>query len=53
MIDSSLDDIKYYLRPTYTPQQIEQLDRTEIWGRALDGSKYLSGVIGTCVTWLL
>ncbi|KAF2072126.1 hypothetical protein CYY_006571 [Polysphondylium violaceum] len=46
VIDSSLDDIKYLLNPTYTKQQIENLDKNSKYSRALDATQYLPGIIG-------
>ncbi|KAM9953028.1 hypothetical protein ACTFIR_008086 [Dictyostelium discoideum] len=46
VIDSSLDDIKYLLNPTFTNDQIKELDRNSKLSRALDDSKYLPGIVG-------
>ncbi|CAF1356010.1 unnamed protein product [Adineta steineri] len=46
IIDSSLDDIKYVLNPTYSKDQIEQLDKNEKMVRAYDGTLYLPGIVG-------
>ncbi|XP_070544244.1 ubiquitin carboxyl-terminal hydrolase 39-like isoform X2 [Ptychodera flava] len=46
VIDSSLDDIKYVLQPTFTKDNIRHLDKTEKLSRAYDGSTYLPGVVG-------
>nr|GMD99639.1 U4/U6.U5 tri-snRNP-associated protein 2-like [Ipomoea batatas] len=41
VIDSSLDDIRYVLNPRFSLKQVEQLDNSTQWSRALDGSDYL------------
>ncbi|EGC30071.1 hypothetical protein DICPUDRAFT_41968 [Dictyostelium purpureum] len=46
VIDSSLDDIKYLLNPTFTTEQIKELDKNTKNSKALDGSFYLPGIIG-------
>ncbi|CAF0812132.1 unnamed protein product [Adineta ricciae] len=46
IIDSSLDDIKYVLNPTYSNEQIENLDKNEKMVRAYDGTLYLPGIVG-------
>ncbi|KYQ92771.1 SAP DNA-binding domain-containing protein [Tieghemostelium lacteum] len=46
VIDSSLDDIKYLLNPTYSKEQIQKLDENSKYSRALDGTQYLSGMVG-------
>ncbi|CAF0905096.1 unnamed protein product [Didymodactylos carnosus] len=46
IIDSSLDDIKYVLDPTYKKEQIEQLDKNAKLVRAYDGTLYLPGIVG-------
>ncbi|KAN0031805.1 hypothetical protein ACTFIV_005672 [Dictyostelium citrinum] len=46
VIDSSLDDIKYLLNPTFTNEQIKELDSNTKLSRALDDSKYLPGIVG-------
>ncbi|XP_036318727.1 U4/U6.U5 tri-snRNP-associated protein 2 isoform X2 [Rhagoletis pomonella] len=47
IIDSSLDDIKYVLNPTFEPKDIRQLDRSEPkYSRTVDGTLYLPGVVG-------
>nr|GMD99612.1 U4/U6.U5 tri-snRNP-associated protein 2-like [Ipomoea batatas] len=46
VIDSSLDDIRYVLNPRFSLKQVEQLDNSTQWSRALDGSDYLPGTVG-------
>lgn len=46
IIDSSLADIKFVLNPTYTKEQIAQLDKNEKMIRAYDGTLYLPGIVG-------
>lgn len=47
IIDSSLDDIKYVLNPTFTKGEIQSLDK-EItkYSRTVDGTTYVPGIIG-------
>lgn len=44
--DSSLDDIKYVLNPTFTPEHIKNLDSSTKLSRAIDGSLYMPGIVG-------
>jgi U4/U6.U5 tri-snRNP-associated protein 2 len=46
VVDSSLDDIKYLLDPTFTPDQIANLDNNTAYSRCLDGTQYLPGIVG-------
>ncbi|KAG8224993.1 hypothetical protein J437_LFUL006004 [Ladona fulva] len=46
IIDSSLDDIKYVLNPTFTQEQIDALDVSDKLSRAIDGTMYLPGIVG-------
>lgn len=46
VIDSSLDDIKYVLNPTFTLEQIRNLDDNAKMSRAYDGTMYLPGIVG-------
>lgn len=46
VIDSSLDDIKYLLNPTFTPENISVLDRVDKVSRSCDGTLYRPGVVG-------
>ena len=44
--DSSLDDIKYVLNPTFTSEQIGSMDSSDKLSRAIDGTMYLPGIVG-------
>lgn len=44
--DSSLDDIKYVLNPTFTEEHIKNLDSSSKLSRAIDGSLYMPGIVG-------
>lgn len=44
--DTSLNDIKYVLKPTFTSKQISQLDITNNYCYDLNNKKYLPGFIG-------
>ncbi|XP_020825133.1 ubiquitin carboxyl-terminal hydrolase 39 isoform X2 [Phascolarctos cinereus] len=46
IIDSSLEDITYVLKPTFTKQQISNLDKQAKLSRAYDGTTYLPGIVG-------
>ncbi|KAJ8969416.1 hypothetical protein NQ317_016693 [Molorchus minor] len=46
IIDSSLDDIKYVLNPTFTEEHIKDLDKSTKLSRAIDGSLYTPGIVG-------
>ncbi|XP_015115712.1 U4/U6.U5 tri-snRNP-associated protein 2 [Diachasma alloeum] len=46
IVDSSLDDIKYVLNPTFSKTQIAQVDKTDKLSRAIDGSMYSPGIVG-------
>ncbi|KAF4523146.1 hypothetical protein B566_EDAN002401 [Ephemera danica] len=46
IIDSSLDDIKYVLNPTFDSELIKNLDTTNKLSRAIDGTLYLPGIVG-------
>ncbi|KAK3727510.1 hypothetical protein QZH41_018373, partial [Actinostola sp. cb2023] len=43
VIDSSLDDIKYVLNPTFTKEDIKLMDTSAKMSRAFDGTTYLPG----------
>lgn len=45
-LDSSLDDIKYVLNPTFSPKHISLLDTCDKRSRAIDGTLYLPGIVG-------
>ena len=44
--DSSLDDITFVLRPTFSKQEIKSLENIERLCRAYDGTTYLPGIVG-------
>nr|XP_060643350.1 ubiquitin carboxyl-terminal hydrolase 39 [Anolis sagrei ordinatus] len=46
IIDSSLEDITYVLKPTFTKQHIANLDKQAKLSRAYDGTTYLPGIVG-------
>lgn len=46
IIDSSLDDITYVLRPTFTQQEIQMIDKSTKYSIAFDGTAYLPGIVG-------
>ncbi|KAL7676248.1 hypothetical protein ACOME3_002504 [Neoechinorhynchus agilis] len=46
IMDSSLDDIKYVLNPTYTPESIDELDTSQTKCRSFNGVLYYPGIIG-------
>ncbi|XP_033014955.1 U4/U6.U5 tri-snRNP-associated protein 2 isoform X2 [Lacerta agilis] len=46
IIDSSLEDITYVLKPTFTKQHISNLDKQAKLSRAYDGTTYLPGIVG-------
>lgn len=46
VIDSSLDDIIYVLKPTFTVTDIKELDSNSKLSIAFDGTSYLPGIIG-------
>jgi len=46
IIDSSLDDIKYVVNPTFSKENIAKLDYLSKDSRAIDGTMYLPGVVG-------
>uniref|UniRef100_A0A8C2PPN1 ubiquitinyl hydrolase 1 n=1 Tax=Cyprinus carpio TaxID=7962 RepID=A0A8C2PPN1_CYPCA len=46
IIDSSLEDITYVLKPTFTKQHIAGLDKHGKLYRAYDGTTYLPGIVG-------
>lgn len=46
IVDSSLDDITYVLRPTFTKEDIVRLDTSDRLSRAYDGTTYLPGIVG-------
>ncbi len=46
IIDSSLDDITYVLKPTFTEEEIKQFDKSGKYSIAFDGTAYLPGIVG-------
>ncbi|CAK5030352.1 unnamed protein product [Meloidogyne enterolobii] len=46
VIDPSLDDIKYVLKPTYTPKHIKYIGQNTKMSRCWDGTLYYPGIIG-------
>lgn len=46
IIDSSLDDIKYVLNPTFTLENIRLLDVVDKVSRSCDGTLYRPGIVG-------
>ncbi|XP_052069915.1 U4/U6.U5 tri-snRNP-associated protein 2-like [Mytilus californianus] len=46
IIDSSLEDIIYVLNPTFTPEQIQQMDNNSKLSIAYDKTTYLPGIVG-------
>ncbi|XP_013872772.1 ubiquitin carboxyl-terminal hydrolase 39 isoform X1 [Austrofundulus limnaeus] len=46
IIDSSLEDITYVLKPTFTKPHIAGLDKQGKLYRAYDGTTYLPGIVG-------
>ncbi|KFM79751.1 U4/U6.U5 tri-snRNP-associated protein 2, partial [Stegodyphus mimosarum] len=46
IIDSSLDDITYVLKPTFTEEEISVLDTNDKLSRAYNGTTYMPGIVG-------
>ncbi|KFD52615.1 hypothetical protein M514_06462 [Trichuris suis] len=46
IIDSSLNDIKFLLQPTYSFEQIQKLGKSTKLSRAFDGTTYYPGIVG-------
>ena len=46
MIDHSLSDIKYNLRPNFSKESAVKLDSSVRLCRGLDGKEYLPGFVG-------
>lgn len=44
--NNSLSDIKFNLKPTFSNEDIENLDTNQNYSKALDGTDYLPGCIG-------
>lgn len=41
-----MNDIKYVLNPTFTLEQIAQMDTDTKMSRAIDGTMYMPGIVG-------
>jgi len=46
VVDKSLDDIKYNLRPAFDEEEIEQMTVRVRYAKALDGTDYIPGCLG-------
>lgn len=46
VVDRSLDDIRHELNPSFTREQVQDLDKSAAWANALDGSDYMPGLVG-------
>lgn len=46
VIDSSLDDIKFALQPTFTPEEVAALDQNRTLSTDVKGVRYLRGYVG-------
>lgn len=47
IVDSSLDDIKYVLNPTFTSEEIKRMDKELVkHSRTVDGEFYVPGMVG-------
>ena len=46
VLDSSLQDIKHNLNPTYSRPQIAGLDTEVRWARGIDGTEFIPGTVG-------
>jgi U4/U6.U5 tri-snRNP-associated protein 2 len=44
--DRSLDDIRAFLNPTFRKQELQSLDKSIRWSRAIDGTEYMPGLVG-------
>merc|ERR1712196_555360 len=44
--DHSLDDIVFFLNPTFSNQDIEALNNSALWSRGIDGTEYMPGLVG-------
>ncbi|KAI8854034.1 hypothetical protein BC829DRAFT_381125 [Chytridium lagenaria] len=45
-VDSSLKDIKFVIRPTFTAEEIKMMDKTASYSYDLNNKRYLPGFIG-------
>jgi U4/U6.U5 tri-snRNP-associated protein 2 len=46
VVDNSLNDIKFNLKPTFNKKDIENLEKTCLVSKALDGTEFYPGCIG-------
>uniref|UniRef100_A0AC34QND0 UBP-type domain-containing protein n=1 Tax=Panagrolaimus sp. JU765 TaxID=591449 RepID=A0AC34QND0_9BILA len=46
IIDPSLEDIQYVLKPSYTPEDIKLMDKNTKMSLAFDNTKYYPGIVG-------
>lgn len=46
IIDSNLEDIQNAIHPKFSPDRVQNLDKSVVRFRALDGNTYLQGVMG-------
>ncbi|KAI9185358.1 hypothetical protein LWI28_006494 [Acer negundo] len=44
--DPSLYDIRNVFNPRFSKEEIQQIDKNNLWSRALDGSNYIPGMVG-------
>ncbi|KAJ3325468.1 hypothetical protein HDV06_004327 [Boothiomyces sp. JEL0866] len=44
--DASLNDIKYVIKPTFTSEDVRQLDKNQLHSTDLQGKKYIPGYVG-------
>eukprot|EP01069_Polyplicarium_translucidae_P001929 Polyplicarium_translucidae@DN1860_c0_g1_i1.p1 len=44
--DASLNDIKNYLNPRYTPDEVARFGNDVLYGKALDGTDFIGGCVG-------
>ena len=45
-MDSSLQDIKHNLDPTYSAQQVDSMDIEVKYARGIDGTEFIPGTVG-------
>jgi U4/U6.U5 tri-snRNP-associated protein 2 len=46
VIDRSLDDISAFMNPKFTSQDLNYIDQSTRWSRAIDGTEYMPGLVG-------
>lgn len=44
--DASLDDVRLYLNPRYSKEEVENIDKLLNYGKALDGTDFIPGLVG-------